>query len=180
MTTNNTAILTDLVTDIGALQRQVATHGKLLDDEVAIMKRSYAKVVQPIENDLAEKFEALYALATTSRAALTADGAKSKDLHTGVIGWRKSPEKVNARNIEGILAQLKARDLGRFIRSEETLNKPAILGDKNAIADIKGLTVTTGEAFFCKPDETRFDGAKELTRAVKTTKRGGAKKGAKS
>ncbi|CAK0765945.1 hypothetical protein CCP3SC15_330001 [Gammaproteobacteria bacterium] len=103
---------------------------------------------------------------------LTPNDERTIELSNGAFGWRITPPKVNVRNEDGVLEQLHAKGLVRFIRVVNEINKEAILVEPDAIAEIKGLTVANSEQFWAKPFESNI----EDTRVVRATKNGGKKR----
>lgn len=66
------------------------------------------------------------------------------------------PPKVSLRGVDKVLELLKANKTlsKKFVRVKEEINKDAILADPKAVADIKGISISSGvEDFVIKPFE---------------------------
>ena len=89
------------------------------------------------------------------RFELCQDRAKSANLITGKIGWRKMPDSLHLdADEEAIIAALEQARLERFVITKKVLNKAAILADRAAVEAIAGLSIQTGrEAFYVEPFE---------------------------
>lgn len=73
----------------------------------------------------------------------------------GPFGSRIAPRKVNIRNKEKVIKNLKARNLEKFIRLLEEIDKEAILAaDPDLFSDVSGIKITQDEIFIVTPAET--------------------------
>lgn len=68
-----------------------------------------------------------------------------------------TPPKVVVRAVENVLDYLRMAGLNRFIRSKEEVNKDAILAEPEAVADIKGISISQREEFIVVPFETALE-----------------------
>jgi len=169
--------ISGLVSALGHKTREFEVQLKHLDDETALLKERWADdVLDPLRLEIDGLFNAIYVAATLAKKDLIGNSdKKSIELAAGSIGWRKTPAKVNVRNQDAVIAALRSAGLGNLVASAPSIDKEAVLRDPDAIAEIKGLTVTTGEQFWCKPLETN----KETIKMVKKTATGGKRRSSK-
>ncbi|EPC4825652.1 host-nuclease inhibitor Gam family protein, partial [Salmonella enterica] len=88
----------------------------------------------------------------------TKGGSKTANLITGEVAWRTKPDSVSIKGVELVLETLKKLKLDRFIRRKEEVNKDAILADKKAVENIKGISIVSGkEVFSITPFEQEIE-----------------------
>lgn len=148
---------------IGNLQRQIVRVNNALEGSVERLKQRATEKIVPREQQIQQLFEGLFIFAQARREELTEHGEK-KTIRwpSGEIYWRTTPPAVNINNTERVLAALKAAGLNQFIRSKEEIDKEAILKEKEAIKNIKGITVGKKEIFAAKPAKLEIEISKEI------------------
>lgn len=154
---------TDAVGRIGTLTREIARTQADLNDVIADAKASAEKAVAPMREEVERLTEGVRIWAEANRGRLT-DGGRVKfaDLATGKILWRMRPPKVTVRGVDAVIAALKRAGLGKLIRTEESLDKEAMLRDPAAVAAVPGLVIgSAGEDFVIEPTDVALSTAVE-------------------
>jgi len=153
---------------IGILQRQIARVNMALDNTIQKIKQRAAERVMPRQEEVDSLAEGIFIFAQAHRKKLTEDEKRKTIVWpSGQILWRWTPFSVNFRKKEAAIEALKKAGLERFIRIEEEVNKEAILQEKEAIAEIKEITVSRKEFFVVKPAKTEIEIPKEIKIAKK-------------
>lgn len=114
---------------------------------------------KPYEEKIEQGSQGIAVYANANRAELT-DNFKIKTLQIvdGKILWRKNPPSVEIIDEDKALEELKREKLRAFIRTEEKIDKEAILKNKLAIASLKFLKVLPGEEqFVIQPAGVKFE-----------------------
>lgn len=150
--------VTDAIAEIGALQRDLQDLQVRMNDELSAVKLEYERQAE----GPALRIEALKAgiqiWCDAHRLELT-NGGKTKTAHlgSGEVQWHMTPPKVNIRAADVVMEELRKRGLTRFIRTVEEINKEAILADRDAVAGIKGISISQKEEFIIKPFEAKLE-----------------------
>ena len=148
---------------IGVLQRQIGRVNAALDNSVAKLTQRAAERINPRQQEVEELAEGIFIFAQAHRQELTEEEKKKTVVWpTGEISWRWNPSSVNYRDKKATIAALKAAELERFIRIEEEVDKEAILQEKDAVKDIKEITIVHKEMFVIKPAKTEIEIPKEI------------------
>ncbi len=114
--------------------------------------------------------EGLFAYAEAHRDELTNHGKrKTVEVPTGTFGWRMTPPAVTLRGIEQILGSLKSLKLGRFIRTQEEVDKEAMLKEPDVAKTVKGVSIGQHEEFVAKPAELEVEIATHVDKLKKAT-----------
>ncbi len=144
---------------IGSLQRERKRLETELNDKLAALKKEYADLARPHQNEIEMLFKAVQIFCEANRRELTRnEKVKFHAFHSGVISWRKRPPKVTLRGVAAIMEHLKTLGLERFIRTKEEINKEAMLAEPNVAASIEGVKIgSAGEDFVITPSETKLD-----------------------
>lgn len=142
--------------ELGDIQIDLAEINTGLTDAVARVKAIYEERAKPLNARSEELFAGLAAWAAANRERLTGGGkTKQAKLPAGTIGWRDNPPSVvikRGTNPEDLIATLKTLKLKAFIRVSETVNKEAMLADKDRAAQVPGITIKRGsEQFYAEP-----------------------------
>ena len=145
------------IRSLGDLMRQYERERAALNDAIAAL----AQQAQPVLEQLQSQIEALRAGIQTwceaNRVQLCGEDdrlGKTADLVTGEVSWRMRPPSVTVRGAEAVVDILKARNLQRFVRTKEEVNKEAILAEPGAVRGVPGIQVVTGlEDFSVVPFE---------------------------
>ena len=113
---------------------------------------------EPHQEKVSQLVEGLFAYAEAHRDELTNHGKrKTVEVPTGTFGWRMTPPAVTLRGIEQILGSLKSLKLGRFIRTQEEVDKEAMLKEPEVAETVKGVSISQHEDFVAKPSELKVE-----------------------
>ena len=122
-----------------------------LNDEVTAATERHQPEIDRLNESIDLRLRTIQVYAEAHRDELTnGNRVKFANLVTGQVEWRKAPDSVTSPRCEGlapVLALLKERQLDRFIRVKEEINKEAILLDRQAIC-IPGLRINIGKEEF--------------------------------
>lgn len=149
----NAEAASDMLAEIGSLQRDMALHQAALDEVVAAAKATTELAVSPAKLRIEALSRGLEIWATANRPALT-DGGKTKTivLSAGKLSWRSAAPSVTVRGAEVVMAAIKAAGLGRFLRTKVEINKEAMLAEPAVATAIAGVSIgSSGEAFVVEP-----------------------------
>lgn len=123
-----------------------------MNDQLAAVKQHFEEKAGPIRDGVRRHADGIRVYCETNRTALTKDGrTKTVRFETGTVAWRMTPPRVVIRQAKKVLEALKAAKLKRFIRTKEEIDKEAILRDREAVADIKGISIGQREELVIKP-----------------------------
>lgn len=132
---------------LAKLEQQRAANAAKLQTKISAMQAKHNEDTSDLNEKIDTIRTALAAYAHEHRAELTNNGkSKTVAVGGGSIKWRKQPAKVEiSGDMAAVLAALKRRRLGRFIRVKEELDKAALLKDPAAIkTPIQGLQIVQG------------------------------------
>ena len=73
------------------------------------------------------------------------------------MGWRTSPPAVQIKDVEDVIKRIKKLGLVDFIRTKETIDKPAMLKNPEKAKSVQGVSITQNEEFFVKPAELKVE-----------------------
>lgn len=143
------------INKIGALSREITVLQAAMNDEIAAITDKYTGQFSPLEAQVVNLQQGVQIFCEANRNELTQNGkTKTASFLTGEVQWRQRPPSVSARGVDAVIDALKSFGLHRFIRTEEKLNKDAILNEPAAVAGVAGLTIKKGvEDFVIKPFE---------------------------
>jgi phage host-nuclease inhibitor protein Gam len=147
------------VAQIGALRRQIAAIKARAAAQLAKIGEAVEEAVEPLEVELNAMEKGLQSYCEANRSDLTRNGkVKFHRFATGKVSWRKRPAKVSIKGAKDVIARLKEHGLKRFIRTEETIDKEAMLKEASAAEAIEGVTIrSAGEDFAIEPAEVETD-----------------------
>lgn len=140
---------------IGDIQRELTRIETDMNDEIAVITNKNVPTIQALKAEMETLQKGVQGWCEANRDDIT-NGRKTKtaNLITGEVSWRTRPESVTVKGVDVVMAALKKLKLDRFIRRKEEVNKEAILADKNAVAEIKGIVINSGvEDFAITPFE---------------------------
>ncbi len=144
----------DFIRHIGDKNREVLRLQAKMNDEVAEITNGYTTTINTLKQEIEQMTGAVEIWCAANRSKILEKGLKTANLITGEVSWRFNPPSVSLRKIEDVIASLKEKGLERFIRTKEEVNKEAILAEPQAIADVAGVTIKSGQEFFeIKPFE---------------------------
>ncbi len=146
------------VAEIGRHQRERARLETEMNDALAIIRQKFEEQAQPMAEQIRVLSHGVQAWCEAHRKEITENGkTKTVTLPSGEVKWRKSPPKVNIRSTKDVLAYFKKWGMEEFIRTKEEINKEAILAKREAVAGIKGVSVSDSEDFVIVPFETKLE-----------------------
>jgi phage host-nuclease inhibitor protein Gam len=146
------------IAEIGVLGRELERLQADMNDQIARIKERFELKAEPGRDRIEALTAGLGAWCEANRDQLTNGGkVKYHRFAAGEVSWRNRPAKVTVRGAEQVIAALKERDLTRFVRVSEEVDKEAVLADKAAVAGIKGLSIgSEGEDFSVTPFEAEL------------------------
>ena len=148
----------EAIAEIGRRQRERARLETLMNDDLAKVREAWEKQAAPHLEAIKELSRGVQLWCEVHRELLTQGGkVKFARLASGEIKWRLTPPKVVVRAIDAVVIALKQAGLERLIRVKEEPNKEAILTEPEAVAGIKGITITQKEDFVIVPFETELE-----------------------
>lgn len=146
-----------LLGQIGSLQRRLTENETVMNEKLAAIKSRYNKTAESFSEVIGQSFKRLHGWAEANKSSLLKGKKKSAELSTGRVSWRKTPPRVNVKNTEEAIAELKQNGLKRFVRSVEVIDKEAILADREAVADLDLISVSQRTEFVAKPHDTDIE-----------------------
>lgn len=146
------------IAEIGVHQRERTRIETEMNDELAKIREVWEKKAAPHAEAIKALQQGVQIWCEAHRGRLTQNGkVKYAHLASGEVKWRMTPPKVVIRGVDVVLDALRAAGLSRFIRAKEEVNKDAILAEPEAVAEIKGISMTQGEEFIVIPFETQLE-----------------------
>jgi len=151
------------IRDIGTNQRHLMTLRTEMGGQIAEIEKKYADELALTRQVIDEKAEAVQLWCEAFRPLITNQGElKTVKFSAGRVSWRTTPPSVEFKsgmNTEKVLDFLKKRDLQKFIRTAETVNKEALLEDANFVRSALAPTIRIKqeEIFSITPVETDID-----------------------
>ncbi|MFQ5800883.1 MAG: host-nuclease inhibitor Gam family protein [Candidatus Hydrothermarchaeales archaeon] len=142
---------------IGDLQRTRQRVQADMNDELSRVKAKYEAMVEPVNLNLKALFAGVRAWCEANRQEIMPKRGKTVVFPSGEIQWRITPPRMAVRGVEKVLEVLKSMGLTRFIRTKDEIDKEAMLKEREAVENIKGITVSQKEEFIVKPFETELE-----------------------
>lgn len=150
--------LNDAVAEIGAAQRERTRIETEMNDALAEVRANSELLAKPYAQRIADLSQGVKVYCEAHRDELTKGGrTKTARLATGEISWRMRPPSVVVRGMEAVVDALRRLKQDRFLRVKTELDKDAILAEPEAVAAIKGLSISQKEDFVIKPDSTELE-----------------------
>lgn len=148
----------DDIKSIGDMQREIARLETKMNDAIANITAQYAPRLKELSEKITVVSGGVQAWCESNRDAIL-NNNKTVNFVTGEAGWRLKPPSVKVTGEAAVCAQLNYMGLTRFVRVKESVNKEAILNEKEAVAGFPGIVVQEGvEDFFIAPFENEFKG----------------------
>ncbi len=147
------------IREVGDLSRDALCIEAKMNTEISALQEKYGKQVAPIREQIAAKQEGLKMYCEVNRDRLTGGGkVKYHKFATGEISWRLRPAKVTIKGVDSVIAALKSARLAKkFVTTKESINKEAMLKDRETAVAIAGVTIgSDGEDFIVEPFETEL------------------------
>ncbi|EBN8057055.1 host-nuclease inhibitor protein Gam [Salmonella enterica] len=144
---------------IGDIQRELTRIETDANDQIAVIMNQNTPKIEALRAELDVLQKGVQTWCEANRAEITKDGkTKTANLITGEVAWRTRPDSVSVKGVDLVLEALKKLKLNRFIRRKEEINKDAILADKKAVENIKGISIVSGkEDFSITPFEQEIE-----------------------
>ncbi len=145
---------TDWLHRIGRLDREIAAEEAKLTEAIADLKRLYADRVRPHQEERRRRLTGLEQFA--DRHAADFGKRKSRELASGLIGWRRSTRILQRKGwkVLDTLGALKAQGLTHCIKTRETIDKDTCRTtlDDDTLQSV-GLQRDITDIFFVEPVE---------------------------
>ncbi len=114
-------------------------------DEVKARYETGIAALRQVHND---RLKGLQAYCAAHRDRL-APKKKSFAFPAGVIGWRLTPPAVSIKGVEAVIALIRKRRLGRFLRrGKVTIDKEAMLKEPDLAKKLDGVAISQVEEFY--------------------------------
>lgn len=133
------------ITAIGDTNRKIEHLKAQMNDEIAKITAKYAERLILLQELSVQMTNAVQSWCADNKDKLLTDGAKTANLITGEVVWRKCPPSVVGKSTPELIARLERFGLDRFVRVKKELDKQAILKEPSAIANIEGISVQDGK-----------------------------------
>lgn len=141
---------------IGELLSAIQEEERTRDAEIAERQKQAADAIRPLEQEIYRLARGIHAYAEEHRKELTEGRRKTVLLpHGGCFVWYSTPAAASVRDIDEVLAYLKAHRMKRFIRTKEEVDKEALLRERETAETIPGVSVRGGRKFAIRPPSTR-------------------------
>lgn len=148
----------EAMVEVGRCQRERDRIQAEMNDNLATVREAYEHAAKPYADSISERTRGIAMYCEAHRDELTKGGkTKTARLATGEVSWRMRPPSVVARGIAGVIDALRLLGLTRFLREKVELDKNAILAEPEAVAHIKGLSISQREEFVVKPFSTELE-----------------------
>ena len=146
----------EAITAINAAQNAVSSLEREMNEKLQAIKTTYEDRARPLRVDLELLSTAVRDYCAKNRMALSvaAEGKKSVQFSSGEVAWKQGRPSVwvNPKvTIEALMKVLKARRLGKLIRTKHELDKQAVLRAPEAIKGMKDLRIESKEVFAIRP-----------------------------
>ncbi|ECD3768004.1 host-nuclease inhibitor Gam family protein [Salmonella enterica subsp. salamae serovar 42:b:e,n,x,z15] len=143
---------------IGDIQRELTRIETDANDQIAVIMNQNTPKIEALRAELDVLQKGVQTWCEANRSSITKGSSKTANLITGEVSWRTKPDSVSIKGVELVLEALKKLKLDRFIRRKEEINKDAILADKKAVENIKGISIVSGkEVFSITPFEQEIE-----------------------
>ncbi|WP_082327494.1 host-nuclease inhibitor Gam family protein [Salmonella enterica] len=143
---------------IGDIQRELTRIEADANDQIAVIMNQNTPKIEALRAELDVLQKGVQTWCEANRSSITKGSSKTANLITGEVSWRTKPDSVSIKGVELVLETLKKLKLDRFIRRKEEINKDAILADKKAVENIKGISIVSGkEVFSITPFEQEIE-----------------------
>ncbi|MDB5432393.1 MAG: gam [Caulobacter sp.] len=147
-----------LIGFIGNASRKLTRLEADLGDEVAAAKERAESLALPLKAEILDAQARVQGWCEANRAEITSNGrTKTAGFTSGEVKWRLRPMSVKVRSVDAVIALLKDRFQGRFLRTKVEVDKEALLADVETARTIPGVMVgSEGEDFVIEPFEAEL------------------------
>jgi phage host-nuclease inhibitor protein Gam len=148
------------VARIGALQRDLSLADAAFAETVAKAKEAAEAAAGPLKAEIEALTRGVQIWAEAHRDELTQGGkTKTVTLSSGEVAWRTRPPSVRIRDAAAVLELLRAKQMGRFIREKQEVDKGAMLREPMVASLLPGVVIgSAGEEFVVTPAAAQLDG----------------------
>lgn len=148
----------EAIAAIGRHQRERIRIEASMNDDLANVREAWEKQAAPHLDAIRELQRGVQIWCEANRELLTQGGkVKYAHLASGEVKWRLTPPKVMIRAVETVIDYLKQAGLHRFVRAKEEISKELILAEPEAVAHVKGISISQREEFVIRPFETELE-----------------------
>jgi phage host-nuclease inhibitor protein Gam len=137
------------IDQIGEAQRKLARINADVDAEIARLRANVAASVQELNGTISAETDRLLKWAVANEERWE-EGSKLQ-FAAGVLSLKRNPPSVTIKNEASALLDLLEIGGDQFVRTKQEIDRAAILKNPEAVAGVKGITVTQGETFSIKP-----------------------------
>jgi phage host-nuclease inhibitor protein Gam len=130
------------IKSIGDMQREHLRITADLNDAIGNLTQAVAGDLQTLVEGIQLRQAGVQTWCEANREKLCGKG-KTANLVTGEVTWRNRPPSVTVKGEEAVIAYLKLAGLTAFIRSKESVNKEAMLNEKDKAKGIPGITLVS-------------------------------------
>ncbi len=149
---------TEAIAEIGRRQRERERIQAAMNDRLAVLKQEFEEAAKPHGEVISQLTHGVQMWCETHRSDLTAGGkSKTVNLASGEVRWRMRPPSVLVRGGDVVIDLLRQLGLGRLLREKIEINKEAILAEPEAVAGVRGISITQREDFVIVPFETQLE-----------------------
>lgn len=149
----------EAIAELGRCQRERERINTMMNDRIAEVKAEHDSAAKPYGERISELTRGVHLWCEANRAQLTNEGrVKFHEFATGVVKWRLTPWSVGLSRVAEVLGLLKAAGKEKYIRTSETVDKEALLADREQIGDsIRGIAFRQKEEFSVVPHESKIE-----------------------
>lgn len=145
---------------IARIQNEIDSIAQDYAEKILALQEEAKMKISPLKKNVDSIFTGIYAYCSANRPALLDKGRKTIDLPSGTICWRYNPPSVlfkHGLKIADVIAILKKKRLGKFVRVKHEINKEAILLNPDAVAKIPEIRIVQEETFNVKPNDLKTE-----------------------
>lgn len=128
--------------------RGIAAQEAAMQTEIDAVKAKHELAIGALRQFHNDRLKGLQTYCVAHRERLTPK-KKSFNFPAGTIGWRMTPKSVVLKGVEDLIALIRKRRLGRFLRKGKvTIDKEAMLKEQAVAQKLDGVTIAQTEEFF--------------------------------
>ncbi|PCJ57871.1 MAG: hypothetical protein COA65_09000 [Rhodospirillaceae bacterium] len=144
-----------LLAQVGEQQRLVGVIEATRDNHLTAIKKKASEELAPLRKNLTAMTKRLTMWGEKHRAEICRAGSKTAVLSTGELIWRLDPTKVSIKDSAAVMKRLKELRLNLFIRIRESIDKEAMLKDREKAEAVEGVTFVQSEQLEVRPLESK-------------------------
>jgi phage host-nuclease inhibitor protein Gam len=139
----------EMLRRIGDIILEINQHESTAKADIDEANAALAKATTPLQTEKDQLFESLEDFATNHRTEL--NGAQSRELHFGKLGWRKSSSIHTKADTLKLIEDVYGKKSSQYLTIKKTVNKDALklLTDKE-LASVKAQRKPK-EEFYAEP-----------------------------